>query len=205
MKKYLQFLNESKDINSNTFNIRMYKPKVIPIDFDMFFKTADEILSENDCTVISDINFNFSLIVKLMEQYFNKMTMKLSFNANQIHILFNKDDRSSSSVVIIANGTIFYYLFKNQKSTSVKSDRFIKIFTQYLIRDCKDDIQKLYEIMNKYFNIDNLSLMDIIKNYDVQKKLLDNDITQLEGLKKIGLDPKIQEEYKDILKQSEWT
>jgi len=45
----------------------------------------------------------------------------------------------------------------------------------------------------------------MINSYEGQKKILQNDITQLEKLKKIGLDPKIKEEYIDIIKQTDWS
>ena len=45
----------------------------------------------------------------------------------------------------------------------------------------------------------------MIKSYEGQKKILDNDITQIDYLKTIGLDPKIEIEFKDILKQTDWT
>ena len=45
----------------------------------------------------------------------------------------------------------------------------------------------------------------MIKSYEGQKRILKNDITQLDYLKSIGLDPKIKEEYIDIIKQTDWS
>ena len=79
-------------------------------------------------------------------------------------------------------------------------------------------LQKLYCFNNKLECIipekfinqqDNKWLEDyyypMIKSYNGQKKILQRDITQIIELQKIGLNPKIQIEYIDLIKQTDWS
>ena len=64
-----------------------------------------------------------------------------------------------------------------------------------------------YECYEKSKNtaIDNNSICKYYESYEGQKEILEKNISAFPELKKVGLNPKIEEEYVDILKQSEWS
>lgn len=58
---------------------------------------------------------------------------------------------------------------------------------------------------SKKFATDTTEVQEYYKSYEGQKEILSHNLSAFPELQKVGLNPKIKEEYPDILKQTQWS